>query len=84
MISMTKFKEHFWAIFRLMKQTGMYIDVQNRGHVYRIYIEDQKRTVNFRREAKSYTEAIHTGKCTECKKLVMNGVCMNSDCIKNK
>lgn len=80
MISISKFKANFYALFRLMRDTGMYVDAHNNGRVYRIHIEDMKTKYKFRDNKRSYTGAIETDVCPACGKLMINVVCMNDKC----
>lgn len=81
MISVTKFKAHFLELFRVMRDTpGMYIDVHNRGHVYRIHVQDMKRRFKFRDNVVEYKSAIEADKCPKCSKLMLNGICMSKGC----
>ena len=80
MITVSKFKANFLALFRLMRDTGMYVDVTNYNRVYRITVEDMGYSVPSKRKKKSYTGAIETTSCPKCGKLMISGVCMNAKC----
>ena len=80
MISSTNFKAHFHQLFRVMKDTGMYVDVHFRGHAYRIHVEDLHHKIDRQYKKKSYVSEIQTSDCPHCKKLMVNGVCMNPTC----
>lgn len=86
MISLSQFKANLLVIMRLMiKNPGMYMDVVYKGNLYRVTFEDMHQEVVQRRRPRrqSLVEEVKARKCPECKKLMLNGVCMNSLCPTN-
>lgn len=83
MISLSQFKAQLLAIARLLTTNpGMYIDVVYKGRLYRVTMEDLNTEVVHRRRPRkqNLTSKIETTKCPECKKTMLNDVCMNSNC----
>lgn len=85
MIHLSQFKTNLLQLTRLMIKTGMYVDVIYKGRLYRVSIEDLHQDVVKRRRPRkrSLTDQIDAKKCPQCKKLMLNGVCMNSLCATN-
>lgn len=81
MISSTNFKVHFHHLFRIMKDTGMHVDVHYRGHAYRIHVEDLKYSIDRGYKKRSLVSEIRATDCPDCKKLMINDVCMNPKCL---
>lgn len=83
MISMSQVKVHFLTLFRLMRDTGMHVDLHNQGHVYRLSLEDMgyKVQMNRGRKAKpSLVGNIQAQDCPACGKLMVNEICMSAKC----
>lgn len=86
MISLSQFKSQLLAIARLLTANpGMYIDVVYKGRLYRVTMEDLGQEVVQRRRPRkrSLVDKIETAKCPDCKKVMLNGVCMNSRCARS-
>jgi hypothetical protein len=86
MISLTHFKSSLLSISRLMiANPGMYIDVIYKGRLYRYTMEDLGIDVKQKRRPRkrSLVDEVDYDHCPYCKKLVINGVCMNSACKSN-
>ena len=86
MVSLSMFKSNLLAFFRLMISTNMdYVDVIYKGRLYRVSVEDLNKEVVKRRRprSRSLTDKIDAKKCPQCKKLMLNNVCMNSLCASN-
>lgn len=79
MLTLSKFRKHFFQLFRIMVATDMYVDVSFRGHVYRIYAENMHRKVKTRQSLNDLRDRVESEECEECGGLSINGVCM-SDC----
>jgi hypothetical protein len=62
-----------------------YVDVVYKGRLYRVSVEDLNQEVVKRRRprARSLADKIDAKKCPQCKKLMLNNVCMNSLCASN-
>jgi hypothetical protein len=83
MIHLSQFKTNLLAFFRLMVATDMgYIDIVYKGRLYRLHVEDLHQDIVKRRRPRKrdLTAEIKAQKCPQCKKLMLNGVCMNSLC----
>jgi hypothetical protein len=82
MLSLSQFKANLLSIARIMVRTGMYVDVSYKGRLYRITMEDLNQELVKRRRPRreSLVNKIEAKKCPECKKLMLNGVCMSSLC----
>lgn len=86
MISLSQFKAQLLAIARLLTSNpGMYIDVVYKGRLYRVSMEDLGVEVVQRRRPRkrSLADKIQAEKCPACKKVMINGVCMNSRCARS-
>lgn len=86
MITMMTYKNNLFAIMRLMmSNNGAYTDVIYKGRLYRVTVEDLNTNVVARRRPRkrSLIAQVDTAKCPTCKKIVINGVCMNSVCPVN-
>lgn len=86
MISLYQFRNSLLALVRIMiKNPGMYIDVIYKGRLYRFYLEDLNQDVKQKRKPRkrSLVDQIETDRCPQCKKLEVNGLCMNSVCARN-
>lgn len=82
MINATQFKTHFHALFKVMRETGMYLDMHYDGQVYRLHLENMGYRIkqNKGRRAPAYKGEVKSEKCPECGKLMLNAVCMNPKC----
>lgn len=82
MISLSQFRSNILPIFRLVIKTGMYVDVYYKQQAYRIHVENLHQHVPQVHPARhrSLVGEVQTEKCPDCKKLMLNGVCMNSLC----
>lgn len=83
MVHLSKFKDNLLSYIRLMIKSELdYVDVVYKGKLYRFHIEDLGQEVVKRRRPRrvSLVSAIKQKKCPDCKKLMLNGVCMNSLC----
>lgn len=86
MISLSQYKSNLLAIMRIMIQSqDAYMDVVYKGRAYRITVEDLGIEVAQRRRPRkrSLVDKVDTRKCPHCKKLMIQGVCMNSQCVSN-
>ena len=86
MISLSQYKANLLAIMRIMIQSqDAYMDVVYKGRAYRITVEDLGVEVVQRRRPRkrSLADKVDTRKCPHCKKLMIQGVCMNSRCASN-
>lgn len=78
MLSAKQFRTHFYVIFRLLIKTGAYTDIAYNGRVYRIQVTDTGQEVAINKRPKlNRKQKVISSKCPECKKLMINGVCMN-------
>ncbi len=85
-LTLSEFRNSALAIMRMMvANKGLYIDVSYKGRLYRIHFEDLNTELVKRRRPRhvSLADKVKTEKCPECKKLMLNNVCMNSLCSKN-
>lgn len=85
-LSLTQLKTHLSVVMRLMVANhGLYFDVMYRGRLYRMNIEDlNQKVVNRRRPRQpNLVDNVKAEKCPECKKLMLNNVCMSSRCPSN-
>jgi hypothetical protein len=63
-----------------MVDYDMPIDVAYKGKLYRVQVTDLKQTVPRRKSSprtRTKIVSIDASKCPECKKLMINGICMN-------
>ena len=83
MISLSLFKDNLLAFMRLMIKTPeSFIDVVYKGRLYRITVEDLNIDMVQRRRSRkrSLVDQVDAKKCPQCKKLMLNNVCMSSIC----
>lgn len=86
MISTTQLKDNLYAMMGVMsKSPGMYIDVIYKGSLYRLTVDDLGVEVVQRRRPRKHSLAdnVDAKKCPQCKKLMLNNVCMSSLCPSN-
>ena len=87
MISLTHLKNHLLEVFRVLSTShGSYIDIVYKGRLYRVIVEDLDQTIVKRRRPRrvDLSQAVRADKCPRCKRLMINGVCMNSNCMNKK
>lgn len=85
-LSLSQLKANLLAVMRLMVSNGgLYLDFVYKGRLYRMTIEDLNTQVVKKRRprSRSMVDQVDAKKCPECKKLMLNGVCMNSLCSRN-
>jgi hypothetical protein len=80
MLNLTTFKKDLFRWFPLLAKNATYIDISHGTKVYRLHVEDLQQTVKQKRKPKSLKKEVTTGKCTACRGLLINGVCMGVDC----
>lgn len=82
MISLSRFRENLFPLFKLMARTGMTMDVVHDGKVYEVMLTetDRKPKRNIRRRKSRGVGAIETEHCDECGYLKVMSVCLNTAC----
>jgi len=81
MLALSTLKENFHVVFRLLEQGRNYsLEYKHNGRVYRLYCDDLGIDVP-RNARKSWQPLkVSTKACSICKKLEINGFCINVTC----
>lgn len=81
---------HMFALFNLMRDTGVTLRVSHRRKIYNLNIRPtgDKVTTAYRKSKinpnnKIDPSLVSSDTCKECKELVLNGLCMNKQCPTN-
>lgn len=88
-MSLSQLRTNLFVTFALMRDSDATIEVYHRRKVYKLHIEhtNQKVTKRYkpRKDKKIVPNSlIESVECPECGSLIVNGLCMNRDCITNQ
>lgn len=85
MLSLSQFSKNLFPIFKLLKRTGMVLEVVHDNVVYNVYIQQTPKKPKLTRAKKLRKTAvdvqqISTAVCEKCNGFTVAGVCMNRAC----
>jgi len=79
MLTIKKFREDIYSLFKLMAHSDAYLDVAYKGRKYRVYVEDVGPAPSIKRKKRKYAtkRVLKQGKCPLCGGLTIEGVCLS-------
>lgn len=88
MLSLSRFSQNVFPIFRLVNDGKTVLEIVYKRKVYEFYIIATDKKPNLRRprqfNRKEITELTEALNCEYCNSLTVAGICMNTHCPTNK